>query len=71
MDWMTELIRKDIDEGYSNAQIAADIREEIKERRPYAYISPDRSDDWKNGQNQDLSDYDNALGISDKKGEPK
>jgi hypothetical protein len=32
MDWLTELIRKDIDEGYSDAQIAKDIREELEKR---------------------------------------
>ena len=68
MDWLTELIGKSINEGYSDTQIAKDIREEIKKRKPSEKDDINASFSNRNlkfsyGWNEALSEYDKALGI--------
>jgi hypothetical protein len=70
-DFIAELICKGVDEEYSDTQIAEDIRQAIKERRPkaqeekvhagYEFSLTGRE------YNQALEDYDKVLGIGGKK----
>jgi hypothetical protein len=73
MGWLSELIHKGVDEGYSDKQIAADIREEIKQRKPKKVIHEDyplskfADTEEANGYNNALADYDKALGLEEGK----
>lgn len=79
MDWLEELIGKQVDDGYSDKAIASAIREEIRKMKPrnreitgessFNLADDDMNVMKKVGYNIAIADYDKALGVYENKEE--